>query len=82
MKKNAAPSGVTTLTATRLPCRTVLLVDDGLGEFRNCRTCLSGHAGWPAKGLRGKAHACRMLAKRSHLKISGHKKATCRWLYW
>ena len=30
----------------------------------------------PAKALRGKAHACRMLAKRSHFKISGRKKAT------
>ena len=30
----------------------------------------------PAMALWGKAHACRMLAKRSHLKNSGYKKAT------
>ena len=30
----------------------------------------------PAKALRGKAHVCRMLATRSHFKISGRKKTT------
>ena len=59
LMKDAAPSGVTTLATTQ---SAVLVTAASPGPFLNCRTCLSGHAGWPRLALRGKAHACRMLA--------------------
>lgn len=69
------PSGVTTF-AIGAETAPKSLITTSPGEFLSWRPASVVTPDGPAKALRERAHACRMLATRSHFRISGRKKTT------